>query len=166
MLESAKNFPDHTFIVAKAPSIEDEFYEDFIRGFANVKVEVNNTYSILMQSTAALVTSGTATLETALFAVPEIICYKAGKISYEIARRLVKLKYICLVNLIMNREVVKELIQQDLTSENITGELKNILFNAAKREKLKQDYSQLKDLLSEGGDASFNAAKSIYDFIK
>lgn len=166
MLSATKNFPDHTFIVAKAPSIDDHFYENFIQGYGNVKVVANNTYNVLMQSTAALVTSGTATLETALFGVPEIVCYKAGKISYEIAKRLVKLKYICLVNLIMDKEVVKELIQNDLTPEKITVELKKILFDAGKREKLKQDYQQLKELLSEGGNASFNAAKSIYDFVK
>ena len=164
MLDAAKNFPEHTFIVAKAPSIDDHFYEGFIQGHENVKVVSNNTYSVLMQSTAALVTSGTATLETALFGVPEIVCYKAGTISYEIAKRLVKLKYICLVNLIMDKEVVKELIQHDLTPEKITVELKKILFDPGKREQLKQNYQQLKALLSEGGNASFNAAKSIYDF--
>ncbi len=164
MLEAAKNFPACTFIVAKAPSIDDEFYEDFLRGYENVKVVSNGTYAVLMQSGAALVTSGTATLETALFGVPEIVCYKAGNISYEIAKRLVNLKYICLVNLIMDREVVKELIQKDLTPEKITIELKKILSDSGKREKMKKDYDELKQLLSEGGDASFNAAKSIYDF--
>ncbi len=166
MLKATKDFPDHTFIVAKAPSIEDDFYENFIRGYNNVKVVANNTYNVLMQSTAALVTSGTATLETALFNVPEIVCYKASSISYEIAKRLIKLKYICLVNLIMNKEVVKELIQYELTPENITVELKKILFDPEKRAQLKQDYRQLKELLSEGGNASFNAAKSIYESVK
>jgi lipid-A-disaccharide synthase len=122
----------------------------------------NDTYSLLMKSAAALVTSGTATLETALFGVPEIVCYKASNISYQIAKRLVKLKFICLVNLIMNKEVVKELIQNDLTSEKITAELKKVLFNSEKRQQLKEDYSTLKNLLSEGGNASENAAKSIY----
>ncbi|MEP6627932.1 MAG: lipid-A-disaccharide synthase [Ginsengibacter sp.] len=164
MLSAAKQFPDHTFIVAKAPSIEDDFYEEFIHGYENVKVVANNTYQVLMQSNAALVTSGTATLETALFGVPEIICYKAGSISYAIAKRLVKLKYICLVNLIMDKEVVKELIQNDLTPENIGVELKKILFDAATRERLKEDYQELKSLLSKGGNASYNAAQSIYNF--
>ena len=115
MLEASKNFTDYTFIVAKAPSVEDEFYEPFLSAYSNVKVVANDTYSLLMKAKAALVTSGTATLETALFGVPEIVCYKAGAVSYEIARRLVKLKYICLVNLIMDKEVVKELIQDELT---------------------------------------------------
>ena len=119
-----------------------------------------------MKAKAALVTSGTATLETALFGVPEIVCYKAGALSYEIARRLVKLKYICLVNLIMDKEVVKELIQNELTCHNITKELKLVLFDTSKREKIQFDYQQLKKLLSEGGNASANAARSIYNFMK
>jgi len=166
MLDASENFPDHSFVIAKAPSIEDEYYESFIKDHKNVKLVANETYSLLMKSEAALVTSGTATLETALFEVPEIVCYKTGNISYQIAKRLVKLKFICLVNLIMNKEVVKELIQQDLTPEKITLELEKILFDPQKRNQLKRDYLQLKQLLSEGGNASKNAAKSIYDFIK
>jgi lipid-A-disaccharide synthase len=166
MLEATKNFPEYNFIIGKAPSIEDEFYEAFIKDYPNVNSIANDTYSLLMKSTAALVTSGTATLETALFGVPEIVCYKASNISYQIAKRLVKLKFICLVNLIMDKEVVKELIQNDLTAENITTELKKILFDKTKREKILDDYSELKQLLSEGGDASKNAAESIYGFVK
>lgn len=165
MLKATENFPDYSFVVAKAPSIDDSFYENFTRNYPNVKVEANNTYSILMKATAALVTSGTATLETALFGVPEIVCYKAGKISYEIARRLVKLKFISLVNLIMDKEVVKELIQNEMTAENISVELKKILSDPEKRKKMKSDYEQLKNLLSEGGNASANAAGIIFKFI-
>lgn len=165
MLEASKNFPDYTFIVAKAPSIENNFYEGFIKDHANVKLITNETYSLLMKSEAALVTSGTATLETALFGVPEIVCYKASNISYQIAKRLVKLKFICLVNLIMNREVVKELIQNDLTPEKITSELKKILSDAERREKMQADYLQLKKLLSEGGNASKNAAGIIFKLL-
>jgi lipid-A-disaccharide synthase len=166
MLEASKNFPEQNFIVAKAPSVEDEFYEPFLSGYQNVEVISNDTYSLLMKATAALVTSGTATLETALFGVPEIVCYKASAISYAIAKRLIKLKYICLVNLIMDREVVKELIQNKLNAENITKELNSILFDAAKRERIESDYRQLKNLLSEGGNASANAAGIIYEFTK
>lgn len=166
MLAASKNFPGYQFIIAKAPSIEDEFYDGFIKEYENVKTISNETYSLLMSSTAALVTSGTATLETALFGVPEIVCYKASNISYQIAKRLVKLKFICLVNLIMDREVVKELIQNDLTPEKITAELNKILLNPTKKEKLQEDYFQLKQLLSEGGNASKNAAESIYHFLK
>ena len=161
MLQATKNLPEYQFVVGKAPSIEDEFYEGFIKDYKNVKVISNETYSLLMKSVAALVTSGTATLETALFGVPEIVCYKASNISYQIAKRLVKLKFISLVNLIMNKEVVKELIQNDLTSEKITVQLNNVLFDSRKKQQLKNDYSALKQLLSEGGNASQNAAKSI-----
>ena len=166
MLEATKNFPGYNFVIGKAPSIEDEFYESFIHQYQNVNTIANDTYSLLMKSAAALVTSGTATLETALFGVPEIVCYKASNLSYQIARRLIKLKFICLVNLIMDKEVVKELIQNDLTVEKITQELKKILFDPSRREKMKSDYADLKQLLSDGGNASKNAAKSIYDFLK
>ncbi len=166
MLEATNNFPDLTFIVAKAPSIEDEFYEEFLRPYNNVKMVSNDTYSLLMQAYAAVVTSGTATLETALFGVPEIVCYKAGNISYEIAKRVVKLKYISLVNLIMNREVVKELIQNDLTPQNITRELNEILYDPVKRERIQFDYYLLKKQLTEGGNASANAARIIYDSLR
>jgi lipid-A-disaccharide synthase len=165
MLEASKNFPAYTFVVAKAPSIEDTFYESFLSDYNNVSVVANDTYSLLMKANAALVTSGTATLETALFGVPEIICYKASPISYEIGKRLIKLKYICLVNLIMDKEVVKELIQHHLTVENINKELKAILFDTLRKERIVKDYADLKNLLSKGGNASENAAKSIYRFI-
>ena len=119
-----------------------------------------------MKATAALVTSGTATLETALFGVPEFVCYKASTISYEIAKRLINLKYIGLVNVIMDKEVVKELIQNELTPQNITKELNGILFDTLRRERIEMDYAALKKLLSEGGNASANAAGIIYEFTR
>ncbi|MGH2563320.1 MAG: lipid-A-disaccharide synthase [Ginsengibacter sp.] len=164
MLEASKNFINYSFIVARAPSVEDAFYEQFLAGYKNVEVISNDAYSLLMKATAALVTSGTATLETALFGVPEIVCYKASTISYEIAKRLVRLKFICLVNLIMDKEVVKELIQNELTPQNITHELNGILSDTLKRERIEMDYVELKNLLSKGGNASANAAKIIYEF--
>ncbi|HSN60235.1 MAG TPA: hypothetical protein VLR49_04840, partial [Ferruginibacter sp.] len=130
--------------------------------YSNVGAVVNKTYELLAQSEAALVTSGTATLETALFGVHEIICYKGNRISYHIAKRLIKIKYIGLVNLIMDKEVVKELIQDDLTIENLVAELKKLLYDEDKRAQLKKDYADLNTLLSAGGHASANAAKSIY----
>ena len=165
MLEVAKHFPDYQFIVAKAPGLEENFYNELLAPYKNVSSAVNKTYELLSQSTAALVTSGTATLETALFGVPEVVCYKGSSISYQIAKRLVKIKYICLVNLIMDKEVVKELIQQELTVKNLAKELKDLLSNPAKQEQLKKDYTELKNLLSQGGHASANAAKNIYNFI-
>lgn len=165
MLEATKNFPSINFIVAKAPSIDDSFYESFLARYKNVKVVANETYLLLMRSSAALVTSGTATLETALFGVPEIVCYKAENISYQIGKRLIKLKFISLVNLIMNKEVVKELIQDKLTPENITAELINILYDPVKREKMQFDYYLLRKQLYDGGNASAKAAKIIVESV-
>ena len=166
MLEVAKHFPDYQFVVAKAPGLDDSFYAELLAPYQNVSSVVNKTYELLVQSKAALVTSGTATLETALFAVPEVICYKGSTFSYQIAKRLIKIKFIGLVNLIMDKEVVKELIQNELTPENITKELNKVLFDTLKRERMQIDYQKLKKLLSEGGNASANAARSIYDFMK
>jgi lipid-A-disaccharide synthase len=164
MLEVAKHFTDYQFVVAKAPGLEESFYNELLAPYKNVTSVVNKTYELLSQSKAALVTSGTATLETALFAVPEVICYKGNAISYKIAKALVKIKYIGLVNLIMDKEVVKELIQDELTVENLKIELDQLLTNSKKQQQLQQDYAALKNLLSQGGHASANAAKSIYNF--
>jgi len=165
MLEVSKNFPDHQFVVAKAPGVEESFYNELIAPYSNVSFVSNKTYQLLSEAKAAMVTSGTATLETALFNVPEVICYKGGTVSYQIAKRLIKVKYICLVNLIMDKEVVKELIQDDLTAENITKELKETLYNNDKQQQIQSDYVALKNLLSQGGNASAKAAKSIYTFL-
>jgi lipid-A-disaccharide synthase len=165
MLELSHRLPDYTFVVAKAPGLEDEFYEDLLHPYKNVKAVRNQTYELLYQATAALVTSGTATLETALFAVPEIICYKGSEISYQIARRLIKIKYIGLVNLIMNKPVVKELIQQELNVENMFAELKELLNNPIRQAELKADYEALRNLLKKGGNASSNAADKIIAFL-
>jgi len=127
---------------------------------------LNQTYHLLNQARAALVTSGTATLETALFGVPEIVCYKGSPISYIIAKQVIKVKYISLVNLIMDKLVVKELIQNDLTVENIKRELTGILTNTERIDQMKKDYADLKQLLSKGGNASAQAAHSIIQFLK
>ena len=166
MLEASKNFPGYHFVVAKAPGIEEGFYNDLLASYPNASFVVNKTYQLLHEAKAALVTSGTATLETALFGVPEVVCYKGNSISYQIAKRLIKIKYICLVNLIMDKEVVKELIQDELTVENITAELNSILSNSERRQQLLNDYTELKKLLGAGGNASANAAKSIIDFLR
>ncbi|MEI2709343.1 MAG: lipid-A-disaccharide synthase [Chitinophagaceae bacterium] len=164
MLAVAKHFSNYQFVVAKAPGQEDDFYEPFLKPYANVSTVRNDTYNLLMQSRAALVTSGTATLETALFEVPEIVCYKGSNISYQIAKRLIKIKFISLVNLIMNKEVVKELIQQELTVQNIQKELELLLSNQLRINDLKNDYSALKNILSVGGNASEKAAEIIVQF--
>ena len=165
MLEVAKHFPEYQFVVAKAPGLDESFYAELLNPYSNVSSVVNKTYELLVQSKAALVTSGTATLETALFAVPEVICYKGSAFSYEIAKRLIKIKFIGLVNLIMDKEVVKELIQDELTVENLKRELNLLLTDVKKQAQLKSDYSALKNLLSKGGHASANAADSIYTYL-
>lgn len=162
MLAATKAFPQCVFILAQAPGLEDDFYNNYIKKYPNVYSVKNNTYALLINAKAAVVTSGTATLETALFALPEVICYKGNAISYAIAKRLVHIKYICLVNLILDREVVKELIQDDVTAENIQKELHALLYNEQCKQQLQQDYDMLKSLLSKTGDASENAADIIW----
>ena len=165
MLEVAKHFPEYQFVVAKAPGIDENFYHALLSSYRNVSSVENKTYELLSEAKAALVTSGTATLETALFGVPEVICYKSNALSYQIAKRLIKIKFIGLVNLIMDKEVVKELIQDELTAENLTQELNELLTNEIKQKQLQEDYAALKQLLSKGGHASANAAKSIYSML-
>ena len=166
MLSVSKAFPDFTFIVAKAPGLDDEFYKPFLIHYQNVSTVAGMTYDLLNSASAALVTSGTATLETALFQVPQVVCYKGNSISYEIAKRVIKIKYISLVNLIMNKPVVRELIQKELTRENCIRELKELLYNNERKIQLTKDYSSLIQLLSEGGKASENAAIIIYNLAK
>lgn len=166
MLSVANHFPEFHFVVAKAPGIEDDFYESMLSPYQNVSSVINQTYELLRVAKAALVTSGTATLETALFGVPEVVCYKGSAISFQIAKWLITIKYICLVNLIMKREVVKELIQEQLTENNLSNELKKILYDVDKQLQMKEDYVALKNLLSQGGNASANAASSIYVFLQ
>jgi len=166
MLEVAKSFPEYQFVVAQAPGLDDAFYAPFMAAYQNVSAVRNQTYDLLLRSKAALVTSGTATLETALFGVPEVVCYKGSAISYQIAKRLIKIKYISLVNLIMDKEVVKELIQDALTTENLVTELSLLLNDTEKQKTLQADYRALKELLSAGGHASAQAAQIICDFVR
>ena len=165
MLGVSKSFPDYQFIVAKAPGVEESFYAELLRPYANVSTVSNQTYPLLLQAKAALVTSGTATLETALFGVPEVVCYKGSAISYQIAKRVIKVKYISLVNLIMNKLVVHELIQADLTEKNLHFELNELLTNKTRQQQLSVDYAALRQILGEGGQASAKAAQSIARFL-
>ena len=126
MLGVVDDFTDYQFVIAGAPSQDYDLYEPFLKS-KNVHFIANKTYDLLCHSTAALVTSGTATLETALFKVPEVVCYKGSWVSYQIAKRIITLKYISLVNLIMDEEVVTELIQEKCNSRNISVELKKII---------------------------------------
>ena len=165
MLAVSRSFPSFQFIVAKAPGVEEVFYDELLRPFSNVSYVSDQTYRLLLQSKAALVTSGTATLETALFGVPEVVCYKGSAISYQVAKRIVSVKYISLVNLIMDKLVVKELIQGEMNEANVKEELNKLLTDKQRIEEIKEDYRRLKELLSKGGNASANAARSIYSFL-
>ena len=151
------DFPGYQFVVAGAPSLDDNFYSELLAG-KDVRFITNQTYELLRHSRAALVTSGTATLETALFNVPQIVCYKGNPVSYLIARQLVKVKYISLVNLISDRQVVPELIQGDLTSENLRINLEGILIDTPVRQEMLADYRKLKEILGGSGASSRTAA--------
>ena len=164
MLKVVPDYPDYQFVVAGVSSIEKEFYKDII-GNADALLVVDQTYELLQNTSAAVVTSGTATLETALFTVPEIVCYKANQLSYLIARRLVKVKYISLVNLVMDKEVVKELIQGDMNKENISKTLAGILRNGKRQKQVLEDYDELRERLGNSG-ASEKAADAILDSMK
>ncbi|OUS03516.1 lipid-A-disaccharide synthase [Flavobacteriales bacterium 33_180_T64] len=162
MLSLVNDFEDYQFVIAGAPSQDYSFYKTFIKQ-DNVAFISNKTYDLLSVSTSALVTSGTATLETALFKVPQVVCYKANNISYQIAKRIITLKFISLVNLIMDREVVTELIQGDLNKKRLKQELIKIL-DENERVKFFIDYYDLEKKLG-GKGASENAAKLIYKSI-
>lgn len=149
MINAIKGLDQYQFIIAGAPSLEPAFYAPFLND--NVKIVYNQTYDLLANSEAGIVTSGTATLETALFNVPEVVCYKGSEISYRIAKRLIKIKYISLVNLILDREVVKELIQHECTAQNIRKELEQLIIGGNKREEMLNDYKLLKEILGNSG---------------
>lgn len=163
MLSVVKDFPNYQFVIAGAPSQEFAFYSQFLMN-ENVHFVANKTYDLLSISHAALVTSGTATLETALFKVPEVVCYKGSWASYQIAKRIITLKYISLVNLIMDKEVVTELIQDECNPENIKRELGKLLEPAYRNELLKQ-YDELEEKLG-GVGASAKTALMIVDNVK
>ena len=163
MLSVVNDFPDYQFVIAGAPSQEFSFYKGFITN-ENIKFVSNKTYDLLSNATAALVTSGTATLETALFKVPEVVCYKGSWVSYQIAKRIITLKYISLVNLIMNEEVVTELIQEQCSKNQIRKELKKIL-DPKYRETLLSQYNTLEEKLG-GIGASQKTAQLIVDDLK
>ena len=164
MLKAALHFPDYQFVIAGVSSLDKSLYKD-IMGNSDVFFVENQTYDLLLNSSAALVTSGTATLETALLSVPEVVCYKATNFSYRLAKWMIKVKFISLVNLIMDREVVKELIQGDLNEDNLVKELDQLLHNGKRQRQLLEDYEELKDKLGNVG-ASEKAAEVIVESLK
>lgn len=166
MLEMAPLFPQHQFVIAGAPSMPLAFYEQILaekQRPENVKLVQKQTYDLLSQAEAALVTSGTATLETALFKVPEVVCYKGNNVSYQIAKRLISVKYISLVNLIVDKPLVKELIQNDLNVKALHSELEKIL-KPDVRSEMAVGYTDLQTLMGDAG-ASRRAAKLMHQKI-
>ena len=162
MLEAAKHFPQFETVVACAPNLPLSYYLKYASN--NVRFVENETYKLLNSAEMAIVTSGTATLETALFRVPQVVCYKSSRMSYLIARMLVKIKFISLVNLILEREVVRELIQNDCNSEQIVNELNLIQNDSMKRERMLNDYNQLIQLLGQNGSSKRVAEKIWFEF--
>lgn len=159
MLSLVNDYKEYQFVIAGAPSQDFEFYKTFINT-DNVSFVTNKTYDLLSVAKAALVASGTATLETALFKVPQIVCYRGSNISYQIAKRIITLKFISLVNLIMDKEVVKELIQNDFNKKNLKSELDKII-EGDTRQELLSNYNILESKLG-GAGASEKVAKLLY----
>jgi len=163
MLEAVKSFSSYRIMIAAAPSLDESFYAPFLN--EGVTLVHNATYELLSKAELAVVTSGTATLETALFGVPEVVCYKGSSISYHIAKRLIKIKFISLVNLILDREAVTELIQNECRPDRIREELTALLPGKSGREALKKDYAELSEMLG-GGGASKKVAQSLLKTIR
>ena len=166
MMQVAARFPQYQAVLAGAPSIADEYYEDFIRG-SQVQLVKNQTYPLLAHATAALVTSGTATLETALFNVPQVVCYKTPvpRLIRFAFNHIIKVEYISLVNLIMNKEVVRELFADRFTIDNISHCLQTLLPGGEARQEMLNNYALLQKVL--GNDvAPDNAAKLMYGLLK
>ena len=157
MIAASRSFPEYQFVVAGAPGIDPVFYRNFMD--ENTRIVFGETYSLLQHATAALVTSGTATLETALFRVPQVVCYytAAGKLVSYLRKCLLKVKYISLVNLIAGKEVVTELVADGMTVTNIKKELKDILPSGTRHTRMLEDYDRLIAILGEPG-ASRRAA--------
>lgn len=164
MLRMVKHFPGHEFVIAGAPSMSEADYAPYM-GEVRVPIVYGQTYRLLRQSVAALVTSGTATLETAILKVPEVVCYsgEGGAFSYLMFKLLVKVKYISLVNLIMGKEVVKELLMQKLNEKNLADELSRIVFDKTARKQLTDDYNELERRMGAPGASDRFAALMVKD---
>lgn len=161
LLELTLRFPSHDFVVAMAPGLEPEFYQQLLQPYPHVWQVQHQTHALLLQSAAAIVTSGTATLETALLGTPEVVVYKGSAISFFIAKRLISIPYIALVNLIMNKKVVAELIQDQVRTDLLETELKKLLTDTHCISQLQKDYRELRERLHTGGKASEKAAALI-----
>ena len=166
MLRAAASFPDYQLVLAGAPGISPEYYKGYVGG-GDVKIIFNKTFPLLRQAEAALVTSGTATLETALFRVPQAVCYHTpiGKVIAFLKRHILKVKYISLVNLIANREVVKELVADTMTVEQVRSELNRILYDKEYRRQMLEGYEYMASCLGEAG-APKHAAREMVALLR
>ena len=167
MLRAASQFPEYQIVLAGAPNIPLEFYQQYIPKGIQVNIQFGKTYEILRQSAAALVTSGTATLETAILRIPQVVCYYTplGRFISFLRRKLLKVKYISLVNLIVNREIVRELVADTMKEENIVKELRDILPGGTKRQQMLTDYEEMNRILGPAG-ASERAGKTIVELLR
>lgn len=163
MLKVKDRFANYQFVIAASDNLSTEYYKSLQQ--QNVSVVFNQTYALMHNAEAGIIKSGTSTLESALFKLPQVVCYKAGKVSFAIAKQLVDIKYISLVNLILDKPAVKELVQNDLTSENIAQELEKILHNKPYREEIIKNYDELYTKLG-GKGASARVADLIYNDLK
>jgi len=163
MLNTAEHFPKYQFLIAGAASLDESIFRKYIHNHS-VKLIYNDTYNILKHSNAALVTSGTATLETAVMNIPELVCYRGEHISYQIAKRLVKVDFISLVNLVMQKEVIKEFIQYDMTVENLKNELEQLLNNDVYRKTMLDNFEEMRKILG-GKGASERTAERITELL-
>ena len=163
MLEVAESHPEYHFIIAGMTLLGNEFYQPIIGDRANVSIILDQTYSLLSNAYAAIVCSGTATLETALFDVPQVVCYRANPISVAIAKRLIgtRIKYISLVNLIADSPIVKELIQEDLNADQLNNEFALITSDSGHRQKMLDGYAHLHSLLGNAGASDRTAIEII-----
>ena len=164
MLEAAKPFVnDYQLVLAGAPSMDLSYYQSYIGGDVPVKIVFGQTYRLLAQAKVALVTSGTATLETALFRVPQVVCYylAMGKVISFLRKHILKVKYISLVNLVANKEVVRELVADTMTVDNVRSELDALLNDADYRGKMLQEYDQMIKILGPAGASRQAASKMI-----
>ena len=167
MLRAASQFPEYQLVLAGAPNIPLEFYQKYIPKDIQVDIQFGKTYEILRQSAAALVTSGTATLETAILRIPQVVCYYTpmGRFISFLRSKLLKVKYISLVNLIVNREIVRELVADTMKEENIVKELRDILPGGTKRQQMLTDYEEMNRILGPAG-ASERAGKTIVELLR
>lgn len=160
MVALAEAHPEWQFVVAGVSWQPSELYQSFIKG-ADIKVLTDKTYGLLKYASGAVVCSGTATLETALIGTPEVVCYRMDEFSYRVARAFVKIGFISLVNIIMGREVVRELIQHDMTVENASKELRDIMEGGAKHAKMVADYKELQRIVGSEGASDRFAARMV-----